>query len=59
MDKKDKQRIIVLCITIVIGFIAGYIIGELIIRNREPQVKEKSAYEILQEGLNRKDVSDD
>lgn len=49
----NKQRMYKMSIIILImaGFIIGYFIGKLTMK--EPQVKEKNAYDLLQEGYDR------
>lgn len=50
MDKKNVYKYTV-AIMLTIGFITGYIIGRIAIG--EPVEREKSGYEILQEGYER------
>ena len=52
-DLLKNIRFIIAIVLLIIAFSAGYIVGDIANSNNKETDKEKSAYELIQEGLER------
>lgn len=52
-DLLKNKKFIAIVTLVTIAFLTGYIIGEIAIASSKEVRKEKSAYELIQEGINR------